>query len=66
MTSKGRSAERGSYPGFWSEIAQQVPGRPVRYVKEAVMRIYHPSAHKGKWTAEEDRSLLQWVGCKHR
>lgn len=54
---KGRGSARSKYPGFWAEVAAQVPGRPLRYVKEAVQRMYHPNAHKGAWTKEEDEAL---------
>lgn len=54
---KGRSSERSKYPGFWADVAAVVPGRPLRYVKEAVQRMYHPNAHKGAWTKEEDETL---------
>ncbi|BEJ16790.1 hypothetical protein CspHIS471_0601910 [Cutaneotrichosporon sp. HIS471] len=66
---KGRSSARSKYPGFWADVAGAVPGRPLRYVKEAVQRMYHPNAHKGPWTKEEDLELQrayidtpgQWV-----
>jgi len=56
---KGKAGERSQYPKFYSDLAGQVPGRPVRYVKEAVKRMYDPRARKGAWTKAEDAELLR-------
>ncbi|KAL1409128.1 RNA polymerase I enhancer binding protein [Vanrija albida] len=66
---KGLQSERAKYPRFFPEIARLCPGRPVRYVKECIKRLYDPRAHKGPWTEAEDKELLrlyeqyprQWV-----
>lgn len=58
MAKKGDGDKnRTDHPTFWVEMASQVPGRPVRYVKEAVKRMYDPRARKGPWTKEEDTAL---------
>ncbi len=38
-----------------------VPGRPVKYVKDHVKRLYDPRGKKGPWSAEEDATLLRLV-----
>ena len=58
ILSKGRFDKRSAYPHFWAELAEKVPGRPVKYVVTAVQRMYDPRARKGAWTQEEDSKLL--------
>lgn len=55
---KGRTSERGQYEKFFPELAACVPGRPVKYVKEAVKRMIDPSGRQGRWTSDEDQALL--------
>jgi hypothetical protein len=59
ILSKGRFDKRSAYPHFWAELAEKVPGRPVKYVVTAVQRMYDPRARKGAWTAPEDAMLLK-------
>lgn len=59
LMSKGKNTEKNRYGKFWPELAGAVPGRPVRYVKEVVKRMYDPRGRKGEWTAEEDFKLKQ-------
>lgn len=58
IMTKGKTAGRVPYPKFYPELATAVPGRPVRYVKEAVKRMFDPTARKGAWSKEEDADLL--------
>lgn len=57
LMSKGKNTEKNRYGKFWPELAGAVPGRPVRYVKEVVKRMYDPRGRKGEWTMEEDYKL---------
>jgi hypothetical protein len=59
ILSKGRFDKRSEYPHFWAELAERVPGRPVKYVVTAVQRMYDPRARKGAWTPDEDTKLLE-------
>lgn len=59
LMSKGKNTEKNRYGKFWPELAGAVPGRPVRYVKEVVKRMYDPRGRKGEWTMEEDYKLKQ-------
>ncbi|EKC98622.1 nucleolus protein [Trichosporon asahii var. asahii CBS 8904] len=59
LMSKGKNTEKNRYGKFWPELAGAVPGRPVRYVKEVVKRMYDPRGRKGEWTMEEDFKLKQ-------
>ncbi|KAL7420724.1 RNA polymerase I enhancer binding protein [Cryptotrichosporon argae] len=49
---------RSAYPRFWQDIGLVVPGRPLKYVKQSVERMYDPLARKGPWTKEEDERLI--------
>ena len=68
---KGRTSERNDYGKFWPDTgewdarrrrsslisAAKLPGRPVKYVRDAAMRMYNPDGHKGAWTKDEDQKL---------
>ncbi|KAI9634866.1 uncharacterized protein MKK02DRAFT_27995 [Dioszegia hungarica] len=56
MSKKEKSNE---YPGFYSDLAAAVTGRPVRFVQKYVKRLYDTRARKGKWSEQEDDELLQ-------
>ncbi|ORX37090.1 hypothetical protein BD324DRAFT_624745 [Kockovaella imperatae] len=56
---KGRFSERKEFPKFWPEVAAVVPGRPVKYVKDHVKRVFDPLARKGPWTPKEDELLTR-------
>ena len=43
------------------DAAAVVPGRPVKYVRDHVRRLYDPKGKKGPWTADEDAALLRLV-----
>lgn len=53
---KGRG-DRPANEGFWKEIAQAVPGRPLRSVHSHVKRKLDPNARKGPWHWREDEEL---------
>ncbi|ORY31841.1 hypothetical protein BCR39DRAFT_525659 [Naematelia encephala] len=59
VMAKGRMSERRDFPKFWPEVAATVPGRPVKYVKDHVHRMYDPRGRKGAWTKSEDEELLR-------
>ncbi|GFZ50527.1 hypothetical protein JCM24511_08284 [Saitozyma sp. JCM 24511] len=54
-----RLSDRERHPKFWPDIAAQVPGRPVKYVKDHLQRMYDPRGRKGAWSAKEDEQLLR-------
>ena len=72
---KGRTSTRNEFPKFWPEVGEHnrpcslsetdkkaavAPGRPVRAVRNNVMREYDPRGKKGAWTKEEDKELLRY------
>ncbi|KAG9128193.1 hypothetical protein FRC07_003743 [Ceratobasidium sp. 392] len=58
--SKGKKAKE-EYSTFWSEITRAVPQRPIIAVYHHVRRTHHPMKQQGKWTPEEDATVIAAV-----
>lgn len=48
--------------GVWTEVAKSLPYRTIKSVAAAGVRMFHPYANKGAWSADEDASLHAMVG----
>lgn len=47
--------------GFWPKIAEVLPHRSVRSVKNFCQRRFNPNNYKGKWTREQEMELREYV-----
>lgn len=57
----GRGQRDQQSLGVWSTVAQSLPQRTIKSVAAAGVRLLHPFANKGAWTADEDASLRAMV-----
>ncbi|RXK36265.1 hypothetical protein M231_06469 [Tremella mesenterica] len=60
IMAKGENSERKEYPKFWPQVAANLPGRPVKYVKDMVQRMYDPLSRQGIWSEEQEATLLRF------
>ncbi|EIW67613.1 hypothetical protein TREMEDRAFT_64204 [Tremella mesenterica DSM 1558] len=60
IMAKGENTERKEYPKFWPQVAANLPGRPVKYVKDMVQRMYDPLSRQGIWSEEQEATLLRF------
>jgi transposase-like protein len=56
-----RQVEGKETMGIWKEVAKALPNRTIKAVAAAGLRLFHPDAHRGRWTPEEDDRLLDMV-----
>jgi len=65
QTGRGQRDEQSL--GVWSTVAQSLPRRTIKSVAAAGVRLFHPFANKGAWTADEDaslRAMVESIGTK--
>jgi len=60
----GRGQRSKETLGIWRTVAQSLPQRTIKSVAAAGVRLFHPYANKGPWTADEDMSLRALVEAR--
>lgn len=60
----GRGQRSKETLGIWRAVAQSLPQRTIKSVAAAGVRLFHPYANKGPWTADEDMSLRALVEAR--
>lgn len=45
----------------WANIAQNFPNKTITQVNERYDKVINPNLRKGSWTAEEDKTILDYV-----
>eukprot|EP00890_Picochlorum_soloecismus_P002664 jgi/Picsp_1/3399/NSC_06237-R1_protein len=60
----GRGQRNKETLGIWRTVAHSLPQRTIKSVAAAGVRLFHPYANKGPWTADEDMSLRALVEAR--
>lgn len=58
---KGQRKKHKNTEGVWKIVAAALPNRTIKSVASAGLRMFHPNARLGAWTAEEDAQLRSLV-----